>query len=368
LPAILRVDRELAWLLGLYVAEGHRRDRQVAIANTKSAILDRAEAAFAQFGQRVYRGKGAITCCSRLVSAVFAGLEMGGHAPTKRLPKGALGWPWQLIDALLEGLIDGGGSRRRERDCLWTTSPGLVSDVLLAYTRLGQRAVAQSRAPRPRCLPAYVVSVTHNRHKVLTATPNPAELHVNVQRELGLPQVEASRVCGFSTATSLNNVEKDRNRGAVHVTTVERIHDSYARVGPSRFDAIGKLSRLVNGDVLWDTVLEVVDTGRFEVVYDLEVRSPARNLQNFLAGFGGVFVSNTAGFIDPAFEGHVTLEISNLANLPIALYPGMRIGQLSFSLMTTPAERPYGPARGSKYSGQNVPTASRLYLDFQQQR
>jgi len=80
----------------------------------------------------------------------------------------------------------------------------------------------------------------------------------------------------------------------------------------------------------------------------------------------GVVIHSTAGFIDPAFEGHVTLEISNLANLPIALYAGMRIGQLSFSVMTTPAERPYGPARGSKYSGQDVPTPSRLYLDFQQ--
>jgi dCTP deaminase len=78
----------------------------------------------------------------------------------------------------------------------------------------------------------------------------------------------------------------------------------------------------------------------------------------------GVVIHSTAGFIDPAFDGHVTLEISNLANLPIALYPGMRIGQLSFSKMTTAADRPYGPARGSKYSGQQLPTASRLYLDF----
>jgi dCTP deaminase len=118
-------------------------------------------------------------------------------------------------------------------------------------------------------------------------------------------------------------------------------------------------------DLAWDEVVEVLDTGRFEVVYDLEVRSPDARIQNFLAGFGGIFCSNTAGFIDAAFEGHVTLEISNLANLPIALYAGMRIGQLSFSLMTTPAERPYGPGRGSKYSGQDLPTASRLYLDFQ---
>jgi len=79
----------------------------------------------------------------------------------------------------------------------------------------------------------------------------------------------------------------------------------------------------------------------------------------------GVVIHSTAGYLDPAFEGHVTLEISNLANLPVALYPGMRIGQISFSLMTTPADRPYGAARGSKYSGQQFPTASRLYLDFQ---
>jgi dCTP deaminase len=78
----------------------------------------------------------------------------------------------------------------------------------------------------------------------------------------------------------------------------------------------------------------------------------------------GVVIHSTAGYLDPCFEGNVTLEISNLANLPIALYPGMRIGQISFSQMTTPAERPYGPSRGSKYSGQQLPTASRLYLDF----
>jgi dCTP deaminase len=81
----------------------------------------------------------------------------------------------------------------------------------------------------------------------------------------------------------------------------------------------------------------------------------------------GIVIHSTAGFLDPSFEGHVTLEISNLANLPIALYPRMRIGQISFVEMTTPAERPYGPARGSKYSGQQLPTASRLYLDFLKQ-
>lgn len=80
----------------------------------------------------------------------------------------------------------------------------------------------------------------------------------------------------------------------------------------------------------------------------------------------GIVIHSTAGYIDPGFEGHVTLEISNLANLPIALYPNMRIGQISFVQMTTAAENPYGPGRSSKYQGQSLPTASRLYLDFVQ--
>ena len=85
----------------------------------------------------------------------------------------------------------------------------------------------------------------------------------------------------------------------------------------------------------------------------------------------GLLIHSTAGFIDPGFgvdagEGAtITLEISNLADLPIALYPGMKIGQLSFDQMTGPAERPYGSRRGSKYGAQQAPTPSRLYLDFQ---
>jgi deoxycytidine triphosphate deaminase len=366
LPAVLRIDRELAWLLGLYVAEGYRRRQQVNIANTDQAILDRAEAVFDRLGQKVCRNQGSITCCSTLVAAVLDGFAMGTGAATKRLPRGFLAWPSQLLESLLAGLIDGDRSVRPKRECLWTTSEGLVADTLLLAARLGRRAVSQARRVRPRCLPLHVVSIATNRHKVLTSVPNPAQLLVDIRHAMPLTQVQASRLYGFARPTSLNNVERDRNGGVVHVSTLERIHDTYSTAVPSVFNPPGKLTRLVNSDLQWDEVAEVVDTGRFEVVYDLEVRSPAAHVENFLAGFGGVFVSNTAGFIDAAFEGHITLEISNLANLPIALYPRMRIGQISFSLMTTAAEMPYGAARGSKYGGQQLPTASRLYLDFQQ--
>ena len=78
----------------------------------------------------------------------------------------------------------------------------------------------------------------------------------------------------------------------------------------------------------------------------------------------GLLIHSTAGFVDPGWDGHLTLELSNVANLPIALYAGMRIGQISFLRMTTPVERPFGsPGLGSRYQGQVEPTASRYQLD-----
>jgi dCTP deaminase len=79
----------------------------------------------------------------------------------------------------------------------------------------------------------------------------------------------------------------------------------------------------------------------------------------------GLMTHSTAGFLDPGFTGHVTLELSNVANLPITLYPGMRIGQIAVFQLTTAAERPYGSRGvGSKYQGQRGPTPSRYWENF----
>lgn len=79
----------------------------------------------------------------------------------------------------------------------------------------------------------------------------------------------------------------------------------------------------------------------------------------------GLLIHSTAGFVDAGWDGHLTLELSNVANLPITIYPGMKIGQISFFEMTTPAERPYGSTGlGSKYHGQRGPTASRYAHNF----
>jgi dCTP deaminase len=79
----------------------------------------------------------------------------------------------------------------------------------------------------------------------------------------------------------------------------------------------------------------------------------------------GLLTHSTAGFVDPGFSGHVTLELSNVATLPIKLWPGMKIGQLCFIRLTSPAEKPYGSSEySSRYQGQRGPTASRSHLNF----
>lgn len=79
----------------------------------------------------------------------------------------------------------------------------------------------------------------------------------------------------------------------------------------------------------------------------------------------GLLTHSTAGFIDPGFTGHVTLELSNMANLPVKLWSGMKIGQLCFFQLSSPAENPYGSEKyGSRYQGQRGPTDSRSYLNF----
>jgi dCTP deaminase len=110
------------------------------------------------------------------------------------------------------------------------------------------------------------------------------------------------------------------------------------------------------GEFVLGATLETVGLSD-DVVARLEGKSSLGRL--------GLLIHSTAGFIDPGFEGQVTLELSNVANLPISIYPGMKIGQVSFYQMTTPAEHPYGsPELGSKYQGQTGPTASRMHTDF----
>jgi dCTP deaminase len=366
LPVLLPVETELAWLLGFYVAEGYRRRGQAVFSNTDSAVLDRVERVLRALELPVYRReRESVSCTSRLLAALLGWLGTGGGAHTKRLPSGILGWPDEHLHSLLEGMMDGDGSRGDVRDSYWSSSPGLVEDVLLLGTRLGLRAAAYHRLRQGRSL--FQVAFPAREHKLLAPVPLPDRLLVDIRKELGLTQAQAAVVAGFKWPTDLNNIERRSKRDAVHRKTLGRLRDAYRGVGST--PSSGRLDALVDGGVAWDRVEEVIDMGVAETIFDLEVRPAGRHVENFVAGSGGVFVSNTAGFVDAGFSGHLTLELSNVANLPIAIYPGMKIGQISFMQMTSPAENPYGSTEtGSKYQGQRGPTPSRSYLNFESEQ
>ncbi|MBT1035886.1 dCTP deaminase [Canibacter sp. lx-45] len=140
----------------------------------------------------------------------------------------------------------------------------------------------------------------------------------------------------------------------------------YAEIDPSRQQE--ELTRLIEADPSEGFVLhpgEFVLGSTFEFVTlpdDIAARLEGKSSLGRL----GLLTHSTAGFIDPGFSGHVTLELSNVATLPIRLWPGMKIGQLCFFQLSSAADRPYGRgATNSRYYGQRGPTASRSHLNWE---
>jgi dCTP deaminase len=114
----------------------------------------------------------------------------------------------------------------------------------------------------------------------------------------------------------------------------------------------------------------ILHPGEFVLGSTLEVVSLPDDLAARVEGKSslgrlGLLTHATAGFVDPGFSGHVTLELANVATLPIKLYPGMKVGQLCFFRLSSPSEHPYGSDKyGSRYQGQRGPTPSRSFANF----
>jgi dCTP deaminase len=141
-------------------------------------------------------------------------------------------------------------------------------------------------------------------------------------------------------------------------------NQAYTHIDPSQQqDDLTKLVEVTDGPF-------VLHPGEFVLASTLEVFTLPADLAARLEGKSslgrlGLLTHSTAGFIDPGFSGHVTLELSNVANLPITLWPGMKIGQLCVFRLSKPAERPYGSgATGSRYHGQQGPTPSRSWMGW----
>jgi dCTP deaminase len=140
----------------------------------------------------------------------------------------------------------------------------------------------------------------------------------------------------------------------------------YTHIDPSQQqDDLTSLVNVAEGESF------VLHPGEFALASTLETVTLGHQLAARLEGKSslgrlGLLVHSTAGFIDPGFSGHVTLELSNVASLPIRLWPGMKIGHICVLRLSSPAEHPYGSAvYGSRYQGQRGPTASRSWQNWQ---
>jgi dCTP deaminase len=131
---------------------------------------------------------------------------------------------------------------------------------------------------------------------------------------------------------------------------------------PTTFEQLTNLTQLHDGERF------LVHPGEFALATTLEHVEIPNDLLARLEGRSsigrlGIVIHSTAGFIDPGFKGKITLEISNLGRIAVALYPRMRICHLAFEEMSSPVRSGYGEKRGAKYQGQNAATASRLFQD-----
>jgi dCTP deaminase len=240
------------------------------------------------------------------------------------------------------------------------------ADVLpLNYTRA---------AGRPSPIPGASVTLTDapgHRHTVgppaakVPGTPTRYRVRVLLSDADIRAEIDAGRVC-------LEPYDEEMVQPSsidVRLDKLFRLFDNhkYPYIDPAEDQP--DLTRLVEVDKGEPFILhpgEFVLGSTYEVVTlpdDLAARLEGKSSLGRL----GLLTHSTAGFVDPGFSGHVTLELSNVATLPIKLWPGMKIGQLCFIRLSSPAQNPYGSEKyGSRYQGQRGPTASRSFQNFHQ--
>ncbi|XGI84653.1 LAGLIDADG family homing endonuclease [Halorutilales archaeon Cl-col2-1] len=360
LPDTVPVTAEFGWVLGFYIAEGYARRKHVVFTNKNEEYLDRVESWFEEYGTTISRncddrGVRQLTVSSALWSEIFRRLADEGS--DKNIPDEAWNWSDDVLESLLEGLIDGDGHRRESRETFYTFNEDLAYNVVHLASRLGKLSSVYSRERETGT--EWNVDVSEDAHKKGQYVPNVDGLLREYRHEAGMGMKEVAEKVGWSSKSSVSNLE-NCEYSSVKRGTLRKLREVYADedVETRRLDSI------LDGGVRFERVESVEKTGDREVTYDLEVQPNGRCIENFIGGRGGVFLSNTAGFIDPGYEGQITLELSNLGTAPVALRPKeMRISQVVFTELSSRAELPYGEERGSKYQNQEGPTASRIQSD-----
>lgn len=358
LPDTLEVTEEFAWVLGFYVAEGYARRKHVVFTNTEDELLERVADWFdgydASLSWSKSGGASRLTVCSALWSSIFTALA--GEGSEKDVPDTVWNWSDETVSAFLEGLVDGDGSRRGTRTVFYTFNESLADNVSYLCSRLGLRSNLRSRDRETGT--EWVVEFAEDPYRRGEYVPPVPDLLREARSDTGLRMSDVADAVGWSSKSSVSNLE-NAEHGAVKRETVRKLTDVYDDGEPAR-----RIDALLNGGVRFERVERVEKTDRHETTYDLEVQPDGRAVENFVGGRGGIFLSNTAGFVDPGYRGQITLELSNLGTAPVALRPEeMRISQIVLTELSSPAETPYGEERGSKYQDQDGPTASRIGSD-----
>jgi dCTP deaminase len=363
MPVKLVVTFELAYALGLFVVEGCIGKDGVIYADEDPEIIKVLESYFGGIGASVCSSKdeNGLRCLkvtSSLVSRLFSCL---GFTKEKDIPDLVWNFSREAKEAFLEGMIHGGVCVRGRGVRYCTKSEKLARKLSLLGAFLGypSSVTFTGRGNRGE----YRVEIKKFHDDLMQYIPVPGKLLKTLRGALGLTQKQVSLALGWKSKTRVSNIENMYYEGVTR-RTLQRLAKFYIEKASEQgrseeIEMAEKLYSLAFSSLVFDKVVEVKDTGRVETTYDLGVVP----VENFLSA-SSVFLSNTAGYIDPGFRGNVTLELSNVGKMPIALYPGMRVCQLSFEFLSSKAERPYGhPARNSKYQGQRGPTSSRIHLD-----
>lgn len=205
----------------------------------------------------------------------------------------------------------------------------------------------------------YAGSVAHSTPQILGAYNSPVllsdhDIRASVEAgSLGIEPFDADLIQPSSIDVRLDKFFRVFNNSRyTHIDPKQEMPDLTSLVEVEDGDAFV----LHPGEFVLGATLE-----KFTLPNDLAGRLEGKSSLGRL----GLLTHSTAGFIDPGFSGHITLELSNVANLPITLWPGMKVGQLAIFNMSSPADVPYGSgALGSKYQGQRGPTPSKSYLNF----
>jgi dCTP deaminase len=361
-PKQIQLTPEFAYAAGLFIAEGYQRRKQLIVSNKKTEYLDRVREYFQQFDVGFYE-KADENGCSRLTisSAFFSKVFKALGIADKRIKGKLLSMPEESLEQLLQGLIDGDACTRDGRVEYYTNSKELAGDIMYLCSLLG-KASSVTHIERDDGRDEYRVEIREKPYKMLQGIPTPSKLLRDTRNALNLSGKEAASELGYSSKTSIHNLESGYYE-TVKRENLRKIAEYYgnrAETSVSK-DRAEKLLKIANSDLYFDKVVEVEKAEENAPNYDLEVQPEGKEIENFLGGYGGVFLSNTAGYVDPGFEGDITLEIQNLGNAPVKIYPEDRVCQVVFETMTSESEthKVHGADRCNRLKAEQGETLNR---------